>query len=125
MVLGLDVLRCKTPGMVRKELWMGLLGYNVIRAAMAEAARAHGRVPHRESFKGALQTVLAFAEALREGTSTVRRWLWAIVLESIARDEVGHRPNRVEPRAVKRRPKPYPLLMVPRQEAKEALLNAG
>jgi Transposase DDE domain len=125
VVLGLDVLRCKTPEMVRKELWMGLLGYNVIRAAMVAAAKAHGRVPHRESFKGALQTVLAFAEALREATSAVRRWLWGIVLESIARDEVGHRPNRVEPRAVKRRPKPYPLLMVPRDEAKEALLNAG
>ena len=68
VVLGLDVLRCKTPEMVRKEIWMGLLGYNVIRAVMAEAARAHGRVPHRVSFKGALQTVLAFAEALREGT---------------------------------------------------------
>ncbi len=67
----------------------------------------------------------AFAEALREGTPAVRRWLWGFVLESIARDEVGHRPNRVEPRAVKRRPKPYPLLMVPRDEAKEALLNAS
>lgn len=125
VVLGLDVLRCRTPGMVRKELWMGLLGYNVIRAAMAGAARTHGRVPHRESFKGALQTVLAFAEALREGAPAVRRWLWGIVLESIARDEVGDRPDRVEPRAVKRRPKPYPLLMVPRDEAREALLNAG
>jgi hypothetical protein len=125
VVLGLDVLRCKTPEMVRKGLWMGLLGYNVIRAAMAGAAEAHGRVPHRESFKGALQTVLAFAEALREATPAVRRWLWGIVRESIAYDEVGHRPNRVEPRARKRRPKPYPLLMVPRVEAKEALLNAG
>jgi hypothetical protein len=125
VVLGLDVLRCKTPEMVRKELWMGLLGYNAIRASMAEAAEAHGRTPRRVSFKGALQTVLAFAEALREGTPPRRRWLWGVLLESIARDEVGHRPDRVEPRAVKRRPKPYPLLMVPRQEAKEALLNAG
>jgi Transposase DDE domain len=125
VVLGLDVLRCQTPAMVREEIWMGLLGYNVIRAAMAEAAKAHGRVPHRESFKGALQTVLAFAEALREGTPARRQWLWEILLESIARDEVGHRPDRVEPRAVKRRPKPYPLLMIPRDEAKAALLKAG
>jgi Transposase DDE domain len=125
VVLGLDVLRCQTPEMVRKELWMGLLGYNVIRGAMAEAAQAHGKVPHRVSFKGALQTVLAYAEALREGTPGQRRWLWGILLESIARDAVGHRPNRVEPRARKRRPKPYPLLMVPRDEAKEALLKAG
>jgi Transposase DDE domain len=125
VVLGLDVLRCKTPAMVRKELWMGLLGYNVIRATMAEAALAHGTRPHRVSFKGALQTVLASAEALREGMPAVRCWLWGIVLESIARDEVGHRPNRVEPRARKRRPKPYPLLMVPRDEAKAALLKAS
>jgi putative transposase len=125
VVLGLDVLRCQTPAMVRKELWMGLLGYNVIRGAMAEAAKAHGKVPQRVSFKGALQTVLASAEALREGTPGQRRWLWGALLRSIAADEVGHRPDRVEPRARKRRPKPYPLLMVPRDEAKEALLNAG
>jgi Transposase DDE domain len=125
VVLGLDVLRCKTPAMVRKELWMGLLGYNVIRGLMAAAARAHGRVPRRVSFKGALQTLQAHETALREGTRSQRSWLWGLMLESIAQDEVGHRPDRVEPRAVKRRPKPYPLLMVPRQEAKEALLNAG
>ena len=125
VVLGLDVLRCKTPEMVRKELWMGLLGYNVIRATMAEAARAHGRVPHRISFKGALQTVHAFAEALRDGPSERRRWLWKIVLESVAGDQVGHRPDRAEPRARKRRPKPYPLLMVPREQARNDLDNAA
>jgi hypothetical protein len=125
VVLGLDVLRCKTPEMVRKELWMGLLGYNVIRGMMAEASRAHGRRPQRVSFKGALQTLQAYEPALREGARSQRVWLWGIMLESIARDEVGHRPDRVEPRARKRRPKPYPLLMVPRAEAKEALSKAG
>jgi len=125
VVLGLDVLRCKTPGMVRKELWMGLLGYNVIRALMAAGCRAHAGAPHRVSFKGALQTLLAFAEGLREGTPEQRRFLWSAMLRGVAADGVGHRPDRVEPRAVKRRPKPYPLLMVPRGEAKEALLNAG
>jgi hypothetical protein len=125
VVLGLDVLRCKTPAMVRKELWMGLLGYNVIRGLMTEAAQAHGKVPHRVSFKGALQTLQANETALREGTPAVRAWLWGIVLESISADEVGQRPNRVEPRARKRRPKPYPLLMVPRAEAKRVLLKTG
>jgi DDE family transposase len=125
VVLGRDVLRCKTPALVRKELWMGLLGYNVIRGLMTEAAKAHGKVPHRVSFKGALQTLQANEAALREGTPAVRAWLWGILLESIAADEVGHRPNRVEPRARKRRPKPYPLLTIPPAEAKEALLNAG
>ena len=125
VVLGLDVLRCKTPAMVRKEIWMGLLGYNLIRGLMVEAAVAHRREPHRLSFKGALQTLQAYEPALREGTGSQRSWLWGILLESIASDEVGHRPNRVEPRARKRRPKPYPLLMVPRAEAKEALLEAS
>jgi Transposase DDE domain len=125
VVLGLDVLRCQAPGMVRKELWMGLLGYNVIRALMAAGCAAHARAPHRVSFKGALQTLLAFAEGLREGTREQRRLLWSLMLRAVAADAVGDRPDRVEPRAVKRRPKPYPLLMVPRDEAKEALLNAG
>ena len=125
VVLGLDVLRCQTPAMVRKELWMGPLGYNVIRGMMAEASRAHGRRPQRVSFKGALQTLQAYEPALREGARSQRSWLWGIMLESIARDEVGHRPDRVEPRARKRRPKPYPLLMVPRAEAKAALSKAG
>jgi putative transposase len=124
-VLGLDVLRCKTPEMVRKEIWMGLLVYNVIRAVMVAGCKAHGRAPHRVSFKGALQSLLAFAEGLREGTPEQRHFLWSIMLRSVAADEVGHRPDRVEPRAVKRRPKPYPLLMVPRRQAKAALLNAS
>jgi Transposase DDE domain len=125
VVLGLDVLRCQSPDMVCKELWMGLLGYNVIRAVMAAGCREHGRAPHRASFKGALQTLLAFAEGLRDGTPKQRRSLWSLVLRSVSADEVGHRPDRVEPRAVKRRPKPHDLLMVPRRQAKAALLLAS
>jgi putative transposase len=125
VVLGLDVLRSKTPEMVRKELWMGLLSYNVTRAVMTAGCREHGRAPHRASFKGALQTLLAFAEGLREGAPRQRRLLWSLVLRSVSADEVGHRPDRVEPRAVKRRPKPHDLLMVPRRQAKAALLRAG
>lgn len=125
VVPGLDVLRCQTPAMVRKELWMGLLADNVIRALRAAGCRAHAGAPHRVSFKGALQTLLAFAEGLREGTPEHRRFLWSVMLRAVAADGVGHRPDRVEPRAVKRRPRPYPLLMVPRDEAEVALLNAG
>jgi hypothetical protein len=125
VVLGMDQLRCKTPEMVRKEIWMTLLGYNVIRALMAEAAQVHGCEPRRLSFKGALQTLVEFAPGLREGSSQERRWLRTILLRSIAGDEVGDRPDRVEPRARKRRPKPYPLMTKPRQQAKAALLKAG
>jgi Transposase DDE domain len=125
VVLGLDVLRCQSPEMVRKEMWMGLLSCNVIRAVMTAGCREHGGAPHRTSFEGALQTLLAFAEGLREGTPKQHRFLWGLVLKSVSADEVGNRPDRVEPRAVKRRPKPHDLLMVPRRQAKAALLLAG
>jgi hypothetical protein len=125
VVLGMDQLRCKTPEMVRKEIWMTLLGYNVIRALLAQAAQEHQRDPRRLSFKGALQTLVEFAPGLREGSPQERRWLWTILMSSIADDAVGERPDRVEPRARKRRPKQYPLLTKPRQQAKAALLKAG
>lgn len=125
VVLGMDVLRCKTPEMVRKEIWMTLLGYNVIRAMMVEAAQKHQREPRRLSFTGAWQTLVEFGPGLRAGSPQERRGLWRILLDTIAGDEVGNRPDRVEPRARKRRPKPYPLLMKPRQQAKAALLKAG
>src|SRR5215470_5145701 len=117
IVLGMDLLRCKTPEMVRKEIWMTLLGYNVIRMVMAQASQEHRCDPRHLSFKGALQTVQEFGPALRAGSAWHRRWLWTIVLSSVAGDAVGHRPNRVEPRARKRRPKPYPLLTKPRRQA--------
>jgi hypothetical protein len=124
IVLGMDLLRCKTPEMARKEMWMTLLGYNVIRAMMTHAAVEHGREPRRLSFKGALQTVQEFAPALRSGSAPERGGLWSILSESIANDPVGDRPDRVEPRARKRRPKPYPLLTKPRQQAQAALRKA-
>ncbi|MGZ3387957.1 MAG: IS4 family transposase, partial [Isosphaeraceae bacterium] len=125
VVLGMDVLRSKTPEMVRKEIGMTLAAYNVVRALMARAARGHGREPRRLSFKGALQSLLGFAEKLRESSEEKRAWLWEIILEGVANDEVGDRPDRTEPRARKRRPKPYPLLMRPRREARTALLDAA
>jgi hypothetical protein len=125
IVLGMDMLRCKTPEMVRKEMWMTMLGYNVIRALMVAASQEHGRDPRQVSFKGALQTVQEFAVGLREGTPQQRRWLWTILLSSIAGDAVGDRPDRVEPRARKRRPKQYPLLTKPRRQAQAALRKAG
>jgi hypothetical protein len=125
VVLGMDMLLSKTPEMVRKEIGMTLLAYNVVRALMVKASLAHQRDPRRLSFKGALQTVQEFGPALRETSAAGRPWLWRVVWNSIADDEEGYRPDRVEPRARKRRPKPYPLLTVPRKQAKTALLKAG
>ena len=120
-VLGMDLLRCKTPDMIEKEIAVYLLGYNLIRAVMARAAvRAH-LVPRQLSFKGALQLWNAFAEGLRRASAALgvilREHLWA----GIAHLRVGKRPGRHEPRAIKRRPKPTPLLRVPRAMARHKL----
>jgi hypothetical protein len=123
-VLQMDVLRCKTPGLVRKELWTHILAYNLIRTVMAQAAARHGIEPRSISFKGTLQTLEAFQPviALRgECDSAFRRNLYEWLLDAVATHGVGDRPDRYEPRRRKRRPKPYDRLMKPRHEAKRSL----
>lgn len=121
-VMQMDVLRCKSPAMVRKEVWMHLLAYNLIRKLMAQAAARAEVCPRDISFKGTLQTLLAFAAA---GWSCPERRneLYCAVLEAVATHRVNDRPDRVEPRAVKRRPKKQVYLNEPRSVAKERLLN--
>jgi hypothetical protein len=121
-VMQMDVLRCKSPAMVRKEIWMHLLAYNLIRKLMAQAAATAGVCPRDLSFKGTLQTLIAFAAA---GWSCPERRneLYAAVLGAVATHRVNDRPDRVEPRAVKRRPKKQVYLTVPRPLAKARLLH--
>jgi hypothetical protein len=121
-VMQMDVLRCKSPSMVRKEIWMHLLAYNLIRKLMAQAALAAGLCPRDISFKGTLQTLVAFAVA---GWSCPERSneLYAAVLRAVATHRVNNRPDRIEPRAVKRRPKKLVYLNEPRSVAKARLLN--
>lgn len=121
-VMQMDVLRCKSPAMVRKEIWMHLLAYNLIRTLMAQAAKEAGLCPRDISFKGALQTLVAFAAA---GWScpACRNELYTSILKAVATHRVNDRPDRVEPRAVKRRPKKMVYLNEPRSVAKERLLS--
>lgn len=119
--MGMSVLRCKTPGMVRKEIWMHLLAYNLIRALMAEAAQSVDLEPRKISFAGAIQTLNAFAPILESTCSRNLAHLWELLLYAISRHRVGNRPDRYEPRAVKRRAKPIALLTVPRQQARNRL----
>jgi Transposase DDE domain len=121
----MDVLRCKTPEMVEKEVWIHLLGYNLIRRTMVRAAAEAGLAPREVSFKGALQTMTAFQDALRWTEKEERRRLWEALLAAIGGHRVGNRPGRVEPRAIKRRPKPHKILTVPRREARKRLLEAA
>jgi hypothetical protein len=122
-VMKMDVLRCETPAMVEKEIWMHLLAYNLIRKLMTQAAAAHGKQPRDLSFKGALQALGAFREGLQWTRGRRRALLWDALLQVIASYEVGDRPNRVEPRAIKRRPKPHKLLNEPRRKARDRLLK--
>lgn len=123
--LQMDILRCTTPEMVRKEVWGHLLAYNLIRAAMAAAAEQEQVEPWEISFKGALQTFNAFLPHLRvaEGEEVAR--LLREMVKAIGHHRVGDRPDRYEPRAVKRRPKQYPRLTVPRAKARARLAGGG
>jgi Transposase DDE domain len=123
--LGMDVLRCMSPEMVRKEVWAHLLAYNLIRTVMAQAAQAGDFAPRQLSFKGTVQTLAAFAERLQGADDATAAELHAWLLLAIGAHQVGDRPGRSEPRARKRRPKPYPLLTRPRGEARKQLQKNG
>jgi len=114
----MDVLRCKTPEMVRKEIWAHLLAYNLLRTVMAVAGAENGIEPRQVSFKGAKQAVTAFAPKIEAARSKERAALIDAMLRTIAYHRVGDRPGRWEPRARKRRPKPGFRLMQPRAETK-------
>ena len=98
-----------------------MLAYNLIRAVMVRAALSQGLCPRQRSFTGALQAVNGFTPALVLAKGTVVIALLDALLESVAAHRVGQRPNRVEPRAVKRRPKAHKLLSVPRLQARKRL----
>jgi len=118
--MGMEVLRCKTPAMAHKELEMFLIAYNFIRCLMVQAGVSNDVSPDRMSFKGTVDSVRQFSLALSQARSKKKQnQLIAELLEVIARDEVPDRPDRLEPRAVKRRPKPYQLLNRPRHQIKE------
>jgi hypothetical protein len=114
----MDVLRCKTPEMVRKEIWAHLLAYNLLRTVMAVAAAGSDAEPRKISFKGAKQAVTAFAPKIEAARPEDRARLIDAMLAAVAYHRVGGRPGRWEPRARKRRPKPGMRLMQPRGAAR-------
>ncbi|MCW5553880.1 MAG: IS4 family transposase [Verrucomicrobiae bacterium] len=115
--LGLEQLRCQSPAMVRKELLAGLIAHNLIRCVLAEAAQVYEAELERLSFKGAVDALRQYSAVIAQArTHRLKRKLWADLLRTLARDRVPLRPGRTEPRAVKRRPKPFPLLNRPRRQ---------
>jgi len=123
IALGMDVLRAKSPEMVRREMGSCLLAYNLIRKTMLQSALRTGRSVRTMSFTAALQTVAASYTQIASVPPEQGRQLAENASTALRSPRVGHRPNRVEPRAVKRRPKPHPLLTKPRAEARAALLQ--
>ncbi len=125
ITMGMDILRCKTPEMVRKEMWTCLLAYNLIRRAMLQAAQESGVSPRTLSFTAAVQTIGASWLAMVMCDDTLTSLLVDAALAAMAMHVVGNRPGRVEPRAIKRRPKEHALLTKPkpRAEARAELLK--
>jgi len=119
ITMGMDILRCKTPEMVHKELTLHLIAYNLVRLTMLEATAAEGVALERVSFKGTLVTLRHWTPLFIASSRSTRLALWSAMLRCIARDPVPHRPGRLEPRARKRRPKNYQLLNKPRCIFKE------
>jgi len=120
--MGMDVLRCKTPEMARREIWSCLLAYNLIRKAIMEAC-GKKLTPRQLSFTAAMQKIISSHQVLLLVDEATGAQLVARHLKDLASHRVGNRPDRVEPRAIKRRPKPHALLTKPRQEARNELLS--
>jgi hypothetical protein len=121
----MDVLRCKAPERVRKEIWAHMLVYNLVRGVMAEAACRVGSQPRVLSFQGARQVINGYRADIARADSAGAEVLRADALSAIAGERVGDRPDRYEPRARKRREKMYPRLQEPRAIARKRLARAG
>jgi hypothetical protein len=120
--LGLEILSCKTPQMAEKEILVYLLAYNLIRLMMAQSALLADRLPRELSFKHTLQLWLAWHQ---RGMAADNDDTLMALFVLIAQHSVGNRPGRIEPRAIKRRPKQYPLLTKPRPIARENVRKHG
>lgn len=121
--LGMHSLSAKTPSMCRKELWTYLLGYNLIRWLMAHSAKLANVLPRAISFKHTVQ-LWSHWQAMQSPRIDAED-LIVTMLQMIAAPQVANRSGRIEPRAVKRRPKPYQLLMMPRPQARESVRRRG
>jgi putative transposase len=114
----MERLRCKSPSMVRKEIYCHMLAYNLIRRAIAEAASIFSKRPCQLSFTGAMQAMNAFLNAVAARGRNLESQYQNMLL-AISQHKVGDRPDRIEPRLVKLRPKPYKLLNEPRSIARK------
>jgi hypothetical protein len=116
--MGMDILRCRTPAMVNKEILMYLIAYNAIRLLIFNAAKNAMQSPRQISFKASMQALRQWEPLFNrmDMNDRERRRLTASLTQTIAANVITPRPGRREPRCLKRRPKPYALLTAPRHE---------
>ena len=119
--LHLDHVRCKTPQMVRRELWVTLLAYNLIRKVIATAAAQHKKQPRHVGFTRACQSILASWMLLATGACREAHTLYTTMLAHVAANEVADRPGRIEPRVLKRHRDRYPRMKRPRAQLQAEL----
>jgi hypothetical protein len=120
----MDVLRCKCPEMIEKELLMHMIAYNLIRGVMQDASIIHHQPLEQLSFKGTLDRLKQWIWPITTANSKARRdKMTAQLLADIATDRVPQRAGRYEPRVRKRRPKPFPVMVKPRQEYRNEFLT--
>jgi len=120
--MNMEDLRGKKPEIVRREIWAHCLAYNLIRKTMAQAAYLHERTVRDVSFCGALQALAGMVGQTATVETSTFLDLARTQLASIVTRQIGNRPDRVEPRAIKRRPKNQKLLTTPRAQARAQLL---
>ncbi len=122
-ILNMDHLSCKTPDMVRKEIAAHMLGYNIIRIMMAEACRRYNAIPNKISFMGTVQLLNQFMPRMEGCEASRKQNVYRLLLSNIVSNKVGDRSGRVEPRAVKRRRKPFPTLNNSRKIERDKILK--
>ena len=120
--MGMAMLSCRSPKMVEKEIWIYFLAYNLIRLLMAQTALLADILPRKLSFKHTVQLWLAWSKSNTYGANSKSNdVLFALISQHI----VGNRPNRIEPRSIKKRPKHYPNLLYPRQQSRDYVKKYG
>jgi hypothetical protein len=120
--MNLGFMRCKSPEMIHREFWVTILAYNLIRSTVALAASLHDRLPRQISFTAACQFVLTtWNQCIASMSQHERLSYCEQLLRSVAHCQVAHRPDRFEPRVVKRRRDQYQLMTQPRHELRKRL----
>lgn len=122
--MGMEMLRCKTPERVKKEIAVHLLAYNLIRTTIAQAATQYNEMPRSISIKAAIQLLSAAKRQMTAMTKIRLTDFCSVILQTIVSTKIGQRKRPPQPRAVKRRPKAYPLLMLPRKIACRMLFQS-